>query len=128
MMLHNAPPVSAQRRLAATTAAVSLFACFLLALAGHGLQPAPRDVGKVAVSSRDAGTATIPRQGAPVRIASAADREHAKSSMAGGGLGLPLAALAIIDAASAGPAIPVSSHRPTVEVAHYPRGPPRSAA
>jgi hypothetical protein len=127
MMLHNAPPVSAQRRVAATTAALSLFACFLLALAGHGIHPPPGELGKVAVSNRDAGTATLPRQGVPVRIASASDREHAKSSMAGGGLGLPLAALAIIAAAPAGPAFAVSSHRSTVDVAHFARGPPAIA-
>ena len=127
MMLQTEPPTPVNRRRAVPVAALSFFACFVLALAGHGLQPAPREIGKVAVSNRDAGTATIPRQGAPVRIASAPDREHAKSPMAGGGLGLPLAALAIIDAASAGPAIPVSSHPPTVDVAHFPRGPPHSA-
>ena len=126
MMLQTEPPTPANRRRAAPAAALSLFACFLLALAGHGLHPAPRDIGKVAFSNRDTGTATIPRQGAPVRIASASDRDHAKSSMAGGGLGLPLAALAIIAAAPAGTARAVSSHRPAVDVAHFPRGPPRS--
>ena len=127
MMLQTEPQTRAKRCRAVPVAALSLFACFLLALAGHGLQPAPREIGKVAASSRDAGTATLPRQGTPVRIASASDREHAKSSMAGGGLGLPLAALAIIGLAPAGTALAVSSHRPTVEAAHYPRGPPHGA-
>jgi hypothetical protein len=48
--------------------------------------------------------------------------------MAGGGLGLSLAALAIIALAPAGAARAVSSYRPTVDVAHFPRGPPHSAS
>ena len=128
MMLPTEPLTPVNRRRAVPVAALSFFTCFLLALAGHGLQPAPREIGKVAVSNRDAGTATIPRQGTPVRIASASDRDHAKSPLAGGGLGLPLAALAIIAAAPAGAARAVSSRRPTVDVAHFPRGPPLSAS
>jgi hypothetical protein len=128
MMLQTEPPTPDNRRRAAPIAVLSFFACFLLALAGHGLQPAPREIAKIAVSSRDTGTATIPRQGTPVRIASAAEREHAKSSMAGGGLGLPLTAMAVIAVAAAGSLIGSSSHRPAVKVAHYPRGPPRCAS
>ena len=128
MLLHNAPPVSAQRRAAATTAALSLLACFLLALAGHGIHPTPGALGKVAVSNRDAGTATIPRQGVPVRIAATSHREHAKSPTESGGLGLPVKALAIIALAPDGTARAVAAQRPTVEIAHYPRGPPRSAS
>jgi hypothetical protein len=107
---------------------LSFFACFLLALAGHGLQPAPREIGKLTISSRDAGTATLPRQGVPVRIASASDRDHAKTPMAGGGLGLPLAAVAIITVAAASNLTGTFSCRSTVKVAHYPRGPPLGGA
>jgi hypothetical protein len=128
MMLQTEPLKPANRRRAVPVAALSFFACFLLALAGHGLPPAPPEMGKVAASSRDTGTATIPRQGAPVRIASASDRDHAKLSMAGGGLGLPLAAVAIIALAPAGTASAVASRRPAVDVAHFPRGPPHGAS
>ncbi len=128
-MLHTAPPTSARRRLAVPAAALSLFACFLLALSGHGLQPAPREIGKLAVSSRDVGTATIPRQGAPVRIASPSHREHAKSPAACGALGLPcFAALAAIAGSAVRLTGPASVLRPAVDVAHFARGPPVARA
>jgi hypothetical protein len=128
MMLQTEPPIRSRSRHVAPFAVLSFFACFLLALAGHGLQPAPREIGKLTISSRDAGTATLPRQGVPVRIASASDRDHAKTPMAAGGLMLPLAAVADIAVAAAGNLIGKVSHRPTVELANYPRGPPHGAS
>ena len=106
-------------------AALSLLACFLLALASQALVAAAHFDGKLAIAVDVKGMAASPRQACPARLSAKATSRHRQALPAQGSAGLASSdALALIRARAAVKSPSFATPQLLSRYCQLPRGPP----